>query len=173
MRGNNEKRGRVTQVDRVAWHRTEEEKLLMMIKIFCVKIQRWQSDLVSLRSSKHQSEAGQIKDPTMRSSLMIEPKHLIFRHTKIPSLKILECGVKELPCHKQFYIGRIVPTKKFEQLSIYHRKPLAQIFRVGKYFEQEIFRHIDDWKTFWPWWTKMSGTLYKSMSHKSFTQFYK
>ena len=98
MRGNNEKRGRVTQVDRAAtWHRTEEEKLLMMIKIFCVKIQRWQSDLVSLRSSKHQSEAGQIKDPTMRSSLMIEPKHLIFSHTKIPSLKILECGVKELP----------------------------------------------------------------------------
>ena len=64
MRGNNEKRGRVTQVDRAAWHRTEEEKLLMMIKIFCVKIQRWQSDLVSLRSNKHQSEAGQIKDPT-------------------------------------------------------------------------------------------------------------
>ena len=62
---NNEKRGRVTQVDRAAWHRTEEEKLLMMIKIFCVKIQRWQSDLVSLRSSKHQSEAGQIKDPTI------------------------------------------------------------------------------------------------------------
>ena len=93
MRGNNEKRGWVTQVDRAAtWHRTEEEKLLMMmIKIFCVKIQRWQSDLVSLRSSKHQSEAGQIKDPTMRSSLMmmIEPKHLIFSHTKIPSLKIL------------------------------------------------------------------------------------
>ena len=29
------------------------------------------------------------------------------------------------------YIGRIVPTKKFEQLSIYHRKPLAQIFRVN------------------------------------------
>ena len=41
MRGNNEKRGWVTQVDRAAtWHRTEEEKLLMMIKIFCVKIQR-------------------------------------------------------------------------------------------------------------------------------------
>ena len=80
---------------------------------YFVSKSRWQSDLVSLRSSKHQSEAGQIKDPTMRSSLMmmIEPKHLIFSHTKIPSLKILECGVKELPCHKQCTLEGLYPQR--------------------------------------------------------------
>ena len=85
MRGNNEKGGwaaGATQVDRgAAWHR---RSYWWWSKYFVSK-SRWQSDLVSLRSSKHQSEAGQIKDPTMRSSMMmmmIEPKHLIFRPTK-------------------------------------------------------------------------------------------